>query len=113
MIECNQWTKKFIISQSVSRIINVVWFKGHESDVHECALKINYNLETCRQKRQFVFMRCGERNLDKKYDYWGNIRFATDSLEAASDDSIARSALRNVRIVGAGMWTSSQLTVWN
>ena len=70
---------------------------------------MNYNLRKCAAVRGYVFIRCGERNLDSKYDYWGNIRFATNSAEAAADN-IPRSALRNVDILGAGEWTSLSYT---
>lgn len=69
--------------------------------MEDCGRRVNYNLQKCVASRGYVFIRCGDRNLDSRHDYWGNIRFATDSPEAAVDN-LARSALRNVEIWGAG-----------
>ena len=74
-----------------------------EDNFEQCGRRVNYKLQTCSRRGGYVFVRCGDRNLDDQYDYWGNIRFGTNSVEAA-DDEIPRSALRHIRIVGAGQF---------
>lgn len=57
---------------------------GTESTIDECRYKQNYHLYRCMDQRQYVFMRCGDRNLAPEYDYWGNIRFSTPEYEHGS-----------------------------
>ena len=73
---------------------------------------MNFNLQRCSELRGYVFMRCGDRNLESEFEYWGNIRFAVNSAEAAQDD-IVRSALRNVYIRGAGRYTVNAVNAVN
>jgi len=57
---------------------------GTESSLEKCRYKINYNLFTCMEAHEYVFMRCGLRNLAPEYEYWGNIRFSTAEFEGSN-----------------------------
>lgn len=74
---------------------------GDEATLDQCGLRVNYNLQRCTARSGYVFVRCGAKNLVQRYEYWGNIRFATDSVEAG-ELNLPRSALRAVNIQGAG-----------
>lgn len=77
--------------------------KGTESSINDCGQQMNYNLVLCAATQQYVFVRCGKRNLPPKFDYWGNIRFAYRSYEKPSGPSTAISSLLYVDIYGAGI----------
>jgi len=54
------------------------------------------------EKREYVFVKCGERNLASNFEYWGNIRFSTPEFEESHID-VGYSALDYVDIYGAGI----------
>jgi len=75
---------------------------GSEATLNQCRYKINYNLYLNMDNRQYVFLRCGPRNLPTEYEYWGNIRFSTPTYEFGSITP-GYSSLSNVDIYGAGI----------
>ena len=88
---------------------HVEWFwrqtllcDGSESSLEQCRYRLNYNLEQCLIERQYVFVRCGKRNLPEEYNYWGNVRFATPNVESAAVMP-GYSSLDYVDIYGAGI----------
>ena len=54
------------------------------------------------ERRDYVYMRCGPRNLDPAYDYWGNLRFSTRHFEHENIDP-GFSFLEYLDIEGAGI----------
>ena len=54
------------------------------------------------EERQYVFVRCGERNLAEEFDYWGNIRFSTPEYEHG-DITPGFSVMEFTDIYGAGI----------
>ena len=75
---------------------------GSEENLDQCQYKTNYNLYTCMEAMEYIFVRCGERNLAEEYDYWGNIRFSTPEYEHG-DIEPGYSILEYVDIFGAGI----------
>ena len=75
---------------------------GSEANLDQCRYRINYNLYHCMEYRQYVFMRCGEKNLASEFDYWGNIRFSTPEYEHGNIGT-GFSTLDYVDIYGAGI----------
>jgi hypothetical protein len=75
---------------------------GRESSMDQCRYKINYQLPDCMLERQYVYVRCGPRNLPPDYDYWGNIRFSNPNYEL-SRFSAGFNSLSYVDIYGAGI----------
>lgn len=47
---------------------------GDENFLDECQRRINYKIQDCIQGVNYIYIRCGKRNLDLKFFYWGNIR---------------------------------------
>ena len=79
---------------------------GDEVDLVHCTRRHNYNLLPCVQAGNYTFVVCGERNLERRLNYWGNIRFATPSYQEHSlgnDISWQDSILEYVDIDGAGI----------
>ncbi|CAH1792063.1 unnamed protein product [Owenia fusiformis] len=88
---------------------------GTETSLDQCNRKMNYHLAQCINDRQYVFMRCEERNLPQGYQYWGNIRFSSYHFEWYKEDDVEDcdksgdctkndcSVLEYVTITGAGM----------
>ena len=79
---------------------------GDEVSMNECMRRINYNIQSCIQAANYTFIRCGKRNIDAPYQYWGNIRLGPPSYEEdivpfVQDED--RSVLQYVDIHGAGM----------
>lgn len=75
---------------------------GSESDLTKCRYKINYKLPQCMDSRDYVFVRCGPRNLPSDYDYWGNIRFSSPTFEYGQITP-GYSSLSYIDIYGAGI----------
>ena len=76
--------------------------EGTENGYDQCRFKINIGLPVCMDRRDYVFVRCGPRNLADNYEYWGNIRFSTPEYEA-DKISPGYSSLEFLDIYGAGM----------
>lgn len=93
--------------------------KGYESRIEECAIRLNGQLyghrQMCSWNSKFVFIHCGQRNLESHQDYWGGIRFTDGEFEQnlyehrihdVVTHQIAQkpeSSLEYVNITGAGM----------
>nr|CAD7425800.1 unnamed protein product [Timema monikensis] len=63
-------------------------FIGNQSDelkFEECEIRLNGqrygHRHECAWNSNFVFIHCGNTNLDHPYDYWGGIRFANGEFE--------------------------------
>ncbi|CAL1535561.1 unnamed protein product [Lymnaea stagnalis] len=85
---------------------NIYNCRGDETSLNQCITRYNYNLLPCVYAANYTFITCGDRNLEPHLDYWGNIRFATDSFEEKpleSDIGIDRSSMTYLDIEGAGM----------
>lgn len=86
---------------------NSFYCKGNEDNLEQCMKRINYNLLPCVYAANYTFVRCGKRNLDPQFDFWGNIRFAPASYEEHStiidDPNRKRSSLEYIDITGAGI----------
>lgn len=58
---------------------------GTESTYEDCPIRLNGQLyghwHECKWDYKFVFIHCGKRNLDHRFDYWGGIRFAGGEFE--------------------------------
>ncbi|KAH9500139.1 hypothetical protein Btru_077291 [Bulinus truncatus] len=84
---------------------NIYNCRGDETSLTQCITRYNYNLLSCVYAANYTFITCGDRNLEPKVDYWGNIRFATDIYEESplsTDIGLDPSSLRYVDIEGAG-----------
>ena len=76
-------------AQSINRII--YWPEpyqctGRESRLSHCDLRMNGqiygHLYGCDwEGTDFVFVNCGETNLDSDYEYWGGVRFSVKEFE--------------------------------
>ena len=93
---------------------------GREKRLAHCDLRMNgqiYGHEyACDwEGKDFVFVHCGENNLDEEYEYWGGIRFSVKEFEqelfhsrihdAVTHTSVRKheSILEYVTIFGAGI----------
>ena len=76
---------------------------GTERHLGECRYKINYNIRTCMENRNYVFVRCGERNIPEGYEYWGNIRFTTAQYDHGNIGGDPYNNIENTDIYGAGI----------
>ncbi|KAJ8673362.1 hypothetical protein QAD02_004624 [Eretmocerus hayati] len=58
---------------------------GNELSLEDCQIRLNGQLfghrYECPWDGEFVFVHCGERNLDSSLGYWGGIRFANSEFE--------------------------------
>lgn len=87
------------------------WFnsylcRGDENYLDQCVKRYNYNLQSCIYAANYTFITCGDRNLDQNQEYWGNIRFASNSYEEkplAADIGKDQSIMTYVDIEGAGI----------
>lgn len=75
---------------------------GSENNLKECKHRINYDLPRCMEERNYVYVRCGKRNLAPHHDYWGNIRFSTADYETDLSSS-GYSTFQHVDFYGAGV----------
>ena len=93
-------------AQSLTRII--YWPEpyqctGKEKRLAHCPLRMNGQIYGhkygCNWKgKDFVFIHCGETNLDPDYEYWGGIRFSVKEFEqelfhARIHDAVTHSAV--------------------
>ena len=77
---------------------------GSEETLDQCIWRKNYNWQTCRDRDEYVFLRCGKTNLDPKYKtYWGNLRFSTSNFEHSDTGARNNFVLEYVDIYGAGL----------
>ncbi|RZC38585.1 uncharacterized protein BDFB_002499, partial [Asbolus verrucosus] len=109
-------------SNSLSRIWSwpePLQCKGTEKKYEDCPIRLNGqqfgNRHRCRWNSKFVFIHCGQKNLERKLDYWGGIRFANPEFEQqlyayrmhdVQTHSIMQnqeSVLEYVHIMGAGI----------
>ncbi|KAK0049320.1 protein bark beetle [Biomphalaria pfeifferi] len=84
---------------------NIYNCRGDETSLSQCITRYNYNILSCVFAANYTFVTCGDRNLDQKLDYWGNIRFATHIYEEQplqADIGLDHSSLTYVDIEGAG-----------
>ena len=110
-------------AQSINRII--YWPEpyqctGRESRLSHCDLRMNGqiygHLYGCDwEGTDFVFVNCGETNLDSDYEYWGGVRFSVKEFEqelfhSRIHDAVTHSShkkhesiLEYVQIIGAGV----------
>ncbi|ESN96924.1 hypothetical protein HELRODRAFT_193396, partial [Helobdella robusta] len=75
---------------------------GSESNLNDCKHRLNYDLQRCMLQGNYVYMRCGDRNLAENFDYWGNIRFSSTSFESDYSNGID-SKFYHANIYGAGV----------
>ena len=76
-------------AQSLTRIIywpEPLQCSGRERRLSHCPLRMNgqiYGHEYgCNwEGKHFVFIHCGEANLDSEFDYWGGVRFSVKEFE--------------------------------
>ncbi|XP_012253572.2 protein bark beetle isoform X3 [Athalia rosae] len=92
---------------------------GNEERIEDCQIRLNGQLfghrYECPWDGHFVFVNCGERNLDISRDYWGGIRIANGEFEhhlyehrihdVVTHGTVRRieSVLKYVNITGAGI----------
>ena len=93
---------------------------GKEKRLGHCPIRMNGQIYGhkygCNWKgKDFVFVNCGERNLDESMEYWGGVRFSVKSFEqelfhehihdavSHSGVKIHESSLEYVQIMGAGI----------
>ncbi|CAH2076021.1 unnamed protein product, partial [Iphiclides podalirius] len=92
---------------------------GTEDRYEDCPIRLNGQLyghrHECKWDSDFVFIHCGERNLDEGLDYWGGIRFTYPEFEYSlyehrihdhhTHETLKRveSVVQHVHIVGAGI----------
>lgn len=61
---------------------------GDENRLEECDIRLNGQLHgirhVCYWNSNFVFIKCGHRNLPSDVDYWGGIRFASSEFEQST-----------------------------
>ncbi|XP_033735968.1 LOW QUALITY PROTEIN: protein bark beetle-like [Pecten maximus] len=79
---------------------------GDEAGLDNCMKRVNYDIQKCIQASNYTYIRCGNRNLDLGYQYWGNIRISPPSYEEDIKPMIKfedRSVLEYIDIYGAGM----------
>lgn len=92
---------------------------GKEQDLEDCQIRLNGQLfghrHECPWDGHFVFLHCGERNLDDEHDYWGGIRIANSEFEhhlyehrihdVVTHETMRRveSMLKFINITGAGI----------
>lgn len=110
-------------ADSLSRII--YWPEpyqctGKENRLAHCDLRMNGQIYghqyVCDwEGKNFVFVNCGQNNLDEDYEYWGGVRFSVKEFEselfhsrihdAVTHTSVRRheSILEYVQIIGAGI----------
>ncbi|GAB1605409.1 protein bark beetle-like [Argonauta hians] len=78
--------------------------KGTEDSLDQCTKKIDYRIMSCIEKESYVYLKCGQRNLEDGYNYWGNIRFSWSSYEENVDRTkFKQSFVKYVDIHGAGV----------
>lgn len=92
---------------------------GSEQELEDCPIRLNGQLfghkYNCPWNGRYVFIHCGERNLDNNHDYWGGIRVANSEFEhhlyehrihdIVTHETVRRieSELKHINITGAGI----------
>ncbi|XP_058792901.1 protein bark beetle isoform X2 [Phymastichus coffea] len=92
---------------------------GNEESLEECQIRLNGQLfghrYECPWDGKFVFIHCGQRNLDPSRSYWGGIRIANSEFEhylyeyrihdVVTHETVRRveSVLQFINITGAGI----------
>ncbi|XP_054261454.1 protein bark beetle-like isoform X2 [Macrosteles quadrilineatus] len=92
---------------------------GDEKRLEDCEIRLNGQLHgkrhTCAWNSNFVFVRCGQRNLPPDQEYWGGIRFANEEFEQSvfegrvhdvvTHETVRRSesVIEYTNITGAGL----------
>lgn len=92
---------------------------GKEQSLEDCQIRLNGQLyghrHECSWNGHFIFLHCGERNLDDAYDYWGGIRITNSEFEhhlyehrihnIVTHETVRRveSVLKHINITGAGI----------
>ncbi|XP_038215102.1 protein bark beetle isoform X2 [Zerene cesonia] len=92
---------------------------GTENRYEDCPIRLNGQLyghrHECKWDSDFIFIHCGNRNLEDNLEYWGGIRFANPEFEYSlyehrihdhhTHETMKKveSTLRNIQIVGAGI----------
>ncbi|XP_044255606.1 protein bark beetle isoform X2 [Tribolium madens] len=93
--------------------------KGTEKKYEDCPIRLNGqqfgHRHRCKWNSKFVFIHCGQRNLEPRYEYWGGIRFANPEFEQQlyahrihdvkthSTMQSQESVMEYVNIIGAGI----------
>lgn len=93
--------------------------KGTEKKYEDCPIRLNGqqfgHRHQCKWNSKFVFIHCGERNLERNYEYWGGVRFANPEFEQelyahrihdVKTHSVMQSqesVMEYVNIIGAGI----------
>ncbi|PAA47530.1 hypothetical protein BOX15_Mlig027693g2 [Macrostomum lignano] len=77
--------------------------KGTELSRAECTERLNYDSLMCGRRRGYVFLRCGQSNLQPGETYWGSIRVAHPAIEQSNPITGKPSQFRYVNIYGAGV----------
>ncbi|KAF2901827.1 hypothetical protein ILUMI_04359, partial [Ignelater luminosus] len=93
--------------------------KGTEARYEDCPIRLNGqqfgHRHECKWNGKFVFIHCGKRNLRRRTDYWGGIRFADSEFEQHFYEhrihdvhthgtvKTEQSVLEFVNIIGAGI----------
>ncbi|XP_063914202.1 protein bark beetle isoform X2 [Zophobas morio] len=109
-------------SNSLSRIWSwpePLQCKGTEKKYEDCPIRLNGqqfgHRHRCKWNSKFVFIHCGQRNLEQNYEYWGGIRFANPEFEQQlyayrihdvqthSTMQTEESVMEYVNIIGAGI----------
>ena len=105
----SQYYDHFVLGYPIMHEQKVEWFwrysficDGTERTLDQCRYRINDNILRCMDRRDYVFVKCGDRNLADNFDYWGNIRFSTPEFED-SVIGVGYSVLDYVDIYGAGI----------
>ncbi|KAK0090170.1 hypothetical protein PV325_002595 [Microctonus aethiopoides] len=92
---------------------------GNEERIEDCQIRLNGQLYghkyDCPWDGDYVFVHCGERNLNEVYDYWGGIRIANSEFEhhlyehrihdVLTHETVRRieSVFKYINITGAGI----------
>ncbi|XP_047509687.1 protein bark beetle isoform X2 [Pieris napi] len=92
---------------------------GIEERYEDCPIRLNGQLyghrHECKWDSDFIFLHCGNRNLEENLDYWGGIRFTNPEFEYSlyehrihdhhTHETMKKveSTLRNIQIIGAGI----------
>ncbi len=109
IVRRSRYYDHFVLGYPLMHEQVVEWFQrstyicdGSERDYEQCRYKINSDLLQCMQDREYVFVRCGPRNLAANFEYWGNLRFSTQAYES-DDISPGFSTLEYLDIYGCGI----------
>ena len=109
VVRTNPYYDIFVLGYQIMHEQQIEWFwrqtlicDGSETSMEQCRYQINYKLPQCMVNRNYVFVRCGPRNLPPEYEYWGNIRFSTPTYETGKITP-GYSSLQYLDIYGGGI----------